>query len=87
MPSPPSVRAVLCRLVENQKSSVKVRLAALDRLHGMKVPLAMLERLLHNPDTPPRLLKAALDMFEAKATIRKWNRESGGHVPLALGTN
>jgi hypothetical protein len=79
MPSPPSIRAVLRRLAENPKSSVKVRLDALTRLQSMKVPMALLERLMVDPNTPPRLLKAALDMFEAKTTIRKWKKQSNAH--------
>jgi hypothetical protein len=86
MPSPPSIRAVLRRLAENPKSSVKVRLDALARLQSMKVPMALLERLMVDPNTPPRLLKAALDMFEAKVTVRKWKKKGKSPGPSVLGS-
>jgi hypothetical protein len=76
MASKPSIRAILRKLAENPKSSLKVRLDSLARLQTMRPPLAMLERILRDPGTPPRLLKLALDMFEVKMTIRKWNKQS-----------
>ena len=69
-----SVRAVLRRLVEARQLSVKCRLDALMRLRGLKCPTALLERLLHDPETHPKLLNLALEMWEARKVVRDWKR-------------
>ena len=75
MPTNPSVRAVLRRLVESKQLSVKSRLDALTRLRGIGCPNAMLERLLHDPATHPKLLKLALELWEARQIVREWKRQ------------
>ena len=79
MPSKPSIRSVLRRLVENNKASIKTRLQSLARLEDMNVPIALLERLLFDPRTPPRLLKMALDIYETKTTMK---HASNGKPPF-----
>lgn len=89
MPSEISPRAILRRLVEDPKASCKVRLDALERLKGLGVPVALLQRILRDPQTPPRLLKVALDIHDAKEAIRKWNKQHGagtGQAPNVLGS-
>lgn len=72
MASPPSVRRALQRLVENPKASCRVRLSALDHLQRLGAPVAMLERLLRDPDLPARLLAEVVIAYGAKITVRKW---------------
>ena len=75
MASPPSVRRALKRLVENPKTSCKVRLSALAHLQKLGAPVAMLERLLRDPDLPARLLAEVVIVYGAKMTVRKWKHK------------
>ncbi len=90
MPSEISPRAILRRLVEDPKASVKVRLGALERLKSLGAPVALLQRILRDPQTPARLLKVALDIHDAKEAIRKWNKQRGATAgtgnPNVLGS-
>jgi hypothetical protein len=85
MPSEPSIRAALRRLAEAKQLPIKARLEALRRLRTLGAPTAMLERLLRDPETPPKLLRLALEMYEARKVVKAWKQRQKSLSAL-LGT-
>jgi len=71
MPSPKSSRKLLEHLAANQRASIKSRLDALQRLQTLKPSLAALNRILAHPETPLRVLEAALNLRDSQEADRK----------------
>ena len=86
MPSTPSVRRALKRLVENPKASCRIWLNALAHLQRLGAPVAMLERLMRDPALPARLLSEVLIAIDAKTTVREWRHKQKAAVSNVLGT-
>jgi len=79
------MRRALKRLVEDPKASCKVRLNALAHLQRLGAPVAMLERLLRDPDLPARLLAEVVIAYDAKMTVRDFKKRHDT-AALVLGT-
>lgn len=80
MPSSPSVRVRLKRLLEDPRASVKIRLSALAQLQKLGIPMVVLERLLKDQALPARLLAEVVTAYEAKRAIREWKRQKATNV-------